>query len=175
MTITESSTDRIRSAFERNVKALTLRPTWGQGTATTKVTLREGLACDVEEGAWKISVDMGEKSGGANTGPNPGILGRGALGSCLAVGYAMWAARLGVPLSSLQVEVQADYDSRGSHGVGEVPPGYGEIRYAVNIESPAPERELLRVLDMADAHSDYLRVFLEPQSIRRTVRIGGRS
>jgi uncharacterized OsmC-like protein len=86
----------IKTILDRNAKALELRPIIGQGTAVTKVRLTEGLACEIEEGAWNLKADMSEKSGGANTGPNPGVLGRAALGSCLAIGYAMWAARRGV-------------------------------------------------------------------------------
>lgn len=161
----------IRTAFERNAKALGLKASIGQGTAVTKVRVREGLTCEVEEGPWKFTVDMGEKSGGNNAGPNPGVLGRAALGSCLAIGYMMWAARHGLPIRSLEVEIQADYDSRGYHGVGDVVPGYKEIRYVVRVESNAPEADVLRVLDEADAHSDYLTVFARPQKLRREVRL----
>jgi uncharacterized OsmC-like protein len=53
------------------------------------------------------------------------VLGRGALGSCLALGYAMWAIRLDVPIESLEVDVEADYDTRGELGVADdIPPGY---------------------------------------------------
>ncbi len=45
--MTDPST--IRTALERNVKAVSLRPSTGQGTKTTKVRLRPGLACDVED------------------------------------------------------------------------------------------------------------------------------
>lgn len=42
----------------------------------------------------------------------------------------MWAARLGVPIESLDIIVEADYDSRGELGVaGEVPPSYLQVRY----------------------------------------------
>lgn len=91
--------------------------------------LKPGLECEVEEGTWKMTVGMSEKSGGTNAGPNPGILGRGALGTCLAIGYAMWAARLGVPIDALEVDVEADYDRRGELGVADdVPPGYTQVR-----------------------------------------------
>jgi uncharacterized OsmC-like protein len=116
--------EKIRTAFERNAKALSLKPAIGQGTAVTSVRMREGLTLDVEEGPWKFTVDMGTKSGGNNAGPNPGVLARGALGSCLAVSYILWAAKRGLPLGSLEVEVQADYDARGYHGVDDVRPGY---------------------------------------------------
>ena len=164
--------DKIRMALERNAKAVSLRPAVGQGTAVTKVRLRHGLACDVEEGAWRLTVGMSEKSGGSNAGPNPGIYGRAALGSCLAIGYAMWAARLGVPLDALEVEVQADYDTRGELGVSdEVPPGYSAVRYKVRVESAASETDVLRVLDTAEKYSSYRDVFARALPLRREVHI----
>ena len=167
--------ERIRLAFERNCRALELRPAVGRGTAITKARLREGLTCDVEDGPWKLTVDMGEKHGGNDAGPNPGVLGRAALGSCLAMGYSMWATKLGVPLTSVEVEVQADYDSSGTYGVGDNPAGYREVRYIVRIESEAPEAEVLRVLDQADAHSPYWNVFSRPQKLFRQTDIRRRS
>jgi uncharacterized OsmC-like protein len=146
----------IRTALERNVKAVTLRPSVGQGTAVTRVRLREGLACDITEGPWTITAGMTEKYGGTNEGPNPGVLGRAALGSCVAIGYAMWAERLGVPITSLEVEVQADYDVRGELGVDDqVRPGYGAMRYVVRVTSPAPEADVRRALDTADRYSSW--------------------
>jgi uncharacterized OsmC-like protein len=115
---------------------------------------------------------MSEKSGGTNAGPNPGVLGRGALGTCLAIGYAMWASRLNVPLTSLTVEVQADYDRRGELGVDEsVTPGYTQVRYIVTVESPAPDADVLRVLDTADKFSSYRDVFARAHDVRREVRL----
>ena len=163
--------DKIRVALERNVKAATLRPTVASGTAVTRVRLCDGLTCEVEEGKWKFTADVGEKSGGNDRGPNPGILGRAALGSCLAVGYAMWAARRGVPLSRLEVEIQADYDARGELGVAEVSPAYSQVRYIVTVESPAPEAEVRRLIDEADAHSPYLTLFRQPMDVRRELRV----
>ena len=96
---------KTKEAIERSVKAVSLRPAVGQGTAKTKATLRPGLACDVEEGPYKLTVGMTEKYGGTNAGPNPGVLGRASLASCLAIGIGMWAARMEVPIDSLEVEV----------------------------------------------------------------------
>jgi uncharacterized OsmC-like protein len=163
--------DAIKDAFERNAKAISLRPSVGQGTAKTRITLRDGLMCEVEDGRWKMAVDASVKSGGDGEAPDPGVYGRTALGSCLAIGYAMWAAKLGVTLDSLTVEVQADYDSGGSHGVTDVPPGYRQVRYIVTIESDAPRADVMRVLDEADAHSPYRDVFARPIDLRRDVSI----
>ncbi|MBI1967933.1 MAG: OsmC family protein [Gemmatimonadetes bacterium] len=164
--------EKIRSALERNVKAVALRPAVGQGTAATKVKLLPGLACEASEGPWKLVVGMTDKYGGSNAGPNPGIYGRTALGSCLAIGYAMWAARLGVPIDALEIEVQADYDVRGELGVSDdVPPGYSAVRYIVRVESTAPEADVLRVLDTADRYSSYRDDFTRAVPVRREVRI----
>jgi uncharacterized OsmC-like protein len=161
----------IGEILERNAKAVELRPGVGQGTAKTVARLKPGLECEVEEGAWKLTVGIGPKSGGSNAGPNPGILGRGALATCVAIGYAMWAARLNVPVTSLEVEVQADYDRRGELGVDpSVPPGYTQVRYIVSVESPASEDEVLRWIETADKFSSYRDVFARAHDVRREVR-----
>jgi uncharacterized OsmC-like protein len=164
--------DHIREALERNARAVTLKPSIAKHTGRTTVRLKPGLECEVEDGRWKLTVGIAANSGGSDAGPSPGTLGRGALGSCLAIGYAMWAARLAVPLDSVQVEVQADYDSRGELGVSDdVPPGYTEIRYIVTIGSAAPEAEIQRVIDTADKYSPYRDVFARANNLQRELRI----
>ena len=164
-------TEQIKSSFERSAKALAMRPSVGRGTATTKVRLRDGLTCDVEDGQWKLTVDMSAKSGGDGRAPDPGVYGRTALGSCLAIGYTLWAAKLGVAFSCLEVEVQADYDSGGYHGVADVAPGYSQVRCVITVESDAPEADVLNAIDQADAHSPYRDVFTRALDVRREVRI----
>jgi uncharacterized OsmC-like protein len=165
-------TGHIRTTLERSVQAVTLRPSLGLGTAMTRVRLQPGLACEIAEGAWTLTAGMSDKSGGTGAGPTPGVLGRGALGSCLALGYAMWGARLGVAIESLDIEVEADYDSRGELGIADdVPPGYLQIRYRVTVASPAPEEDVLRVIATADKYSPYRDVFVRPHDLRRELRI----
>jgi uncharacterized OsmC-like protein len=162
----------IRAAIDRNVKAVTLRPAIAQNTAVTKIRLRDGLTCDIEEGSWRLVAGMAEKFGGASDGPTPGVFGRAALGSCLAVGYAMWAARLGVQIDSLEIEIHADYDARGELGVSDdVRPGYSRIRYVVHVSSPASEEEITRWLDTADRYSSWRDNIANAVPIVREVRL----
>ena len=102
--------DAIKETRERNARAVTLRPSVGQGTAATRVRLGADLRCDIEEGSWRLAAGMTDKYGGDGSAPNPGVLGRAALGSCLAIGYVMWAARLQVPITSLEVESRLTSD-----------------------------------------------------------------
>jgi uncharacterized OsmC-like protein len=162
---------KIKEAFERNAKALALRPSKGQGTAVTKVRLAGGMKCEVEEGNWKLTVDASPKSGGDNEGPNPGVIGRAALATCLAQAYASWAAVLGVPLTSLAVDIEADYDARGIYGNVEVPVDYSEVRYNVSIESDAPESDILAMMEKAELHCPWLQILAKPMNLRRLATI----
>lgn len=158
----------IKAALERNAKLLETSPSAGQGTAVTKVTLGPGLACDVEDGAWRFSVGMTEKYGGLNSGPNPGVFGRAALGSCLAIGYGMWAAKLAIPVRSLTVEVRARFNVRGEFGIDDsIRPGYLDIVYVVTIDTDAADADVHRWLDTADAHSSLLDDFRNPVPVSR--------
>ena len=169
---TQTETDeKIRTAVERARRALRQRESFGRGTARTRARIREGLTCQVEDGKWSFVADLPEKAGGGGEGPDPGVFGRAALASCLAAGYAMWAAYEGVPFTALEVEVEADYDARPEYGVGDKPPGYEGLRWIVRVESPAPEEEVRELLDAAEARSPFLALFREPQELRREVRI----
>ena len=159
---------------ERNIHLLALKPHRGHLTCATKARLVDGLRCEIEEGPWKFAADLPAKVGGDDTAPTPGVLGRGALASCLTIGIAVWAARLGVPIEALEVEVQADFDARGELGVGNgVAPGYSEVRYVVAIESPAPRDQLDELLRMAERHSPYLDVFGRAMALRRVLHLNG--
>jgi len=167
----ESTRASLKQALERNIRAVERMPSVGRKTAVSKTRIVDGVHCETEEGRWKVVSDLHEKSGGRGAGPDPGVLGRAALGSCLAMGYVLWAAKLEVPVSNVEVEIEADFDARGQYGVAQLPAGYLEVRYTVSIESAAPEADLLRVIDKADACSAYHDVFSRAQKLVRTVRI----
>ena len=165
--------DRVRTALERNTRALELRPGLGQGTAVTQVRLSDGLGCEIEEGPWRLQTDMSPKSGGTGTAPNPGTLGRAAVGSCLATGFAMWAARLGVPFTSLTVDVEADYDARGELGVAPVDPGYSQVRLRVRVETTAPEAQVRELFATVERTSSWLDVVRRPLDVRCELTVSG--
>ena len=163
---------RLKSAVDRNIKAIGMRPSIGQGTAVTRVRIRGACTAEIEDGGWQLVSDESVKDGGNGEGPDAGVYGRAALGSCLSQGYAIWSAQLGVPFDSIEVEVHADYDARGMFGIDDsVPPGWGAVRYVVRIESTAPQADVQRVIDTADKHSPLLYDFSRPLSITRELHI----
>lgn len=169
------ASDKIKPAFIRVSGALAKRPSLGLGTGISKVTIQNGLTCEIREGNWTMIADMPEQAGGNAAGPAPGVFGRAALGSCLAIGYMMRASKMDIPIAKLEVEIQTDYDDGALFGTSSsiIPPGYLEVRYLVTIDSDAPKEEIIRMLDDADKHSPYLDVFSRAQGCCREVNING--
>lgn len=166
-----STQAEIGTAFREVATAFGNKPELGIGTETSVTTVIDGLRCEVREGDWTLSVDMPEAAGGSETAPTPGILGRAALGSCLALTYMMWASKEGIEIERLEVEVQADFDEGAIFGTSAGPAGYSEVRYRVSVQSSADEVDIVRVLDEADRHSPYLDVFSRPQRLVRQLDI----
>jgi len=162
----------LKTAIERNIKALKLRPSIGRGTATTVVRMRDGTTCDIEDGTWKLVADEMPGDGGNGLGPDPGVFGRAALGSCIAIGYVMWAAAREIPLDSVEVIVEADYDGNALFGTDDsIPPGWSAMRYKAIISSPAPEDEVREMVEFADRHSSLLGSFDRAVPVTRELLI----
>ncbi|WP_372638993.1 OsmC family protein [Fodinibius sp.] len=161
----------IKEAYERNRRAVELRPQKGKSTAVTKVRLFDGTTCEVQHKHWTFKVDIGTSEGGNDAGPGPGILERGALGSCLAIAYSQHAAIMGVPVDRIEVDVESDFDARGMLAIDDRPPGFEALRYNVYIESTASEEEVQKVIDKADRHSPVLDDFKRAIPVEREVTI----
>jgi uncharacterized OsmC-like protein len=146
-------------------------PERGLNTATSRARVDNKLTCHIEEGPWKLVADMSPKAGGGGDGPTPGVLGRAALGSCVAIVYVMEAARLGVPVESVEVEVQADFDDAALFGVSDSVAGYINVRYTISVVSDAPEEDLQRVKDFTDARSPYVDVFARGQTPESSLEV----
>ena len=161
--------NELLTSFNRIKDLLLKSPERGRNTAITKVKLHDGLSCEIQDGPWKLISDMPHNFGGNQSGPEPGVYGRAALGSCMAITYAMWAAEKNIKLEEIRIEVQADFDSGAMFGVSDVPAGYNEVRCEVTIVSNASKEEVSKMLDEADAHSPYVDVFTRGQKLKRSL------
>lgn len=167
-----SHSSDLKRIIEKSIEDIRSNPEAGRGTATTTVRIRSDVTCDIEDGDWKLVADEMPGDGGAGLGPDPGVFGRAALGTCLAMGYVQWAAYFGVPLESVAVTVEADYDARGMLGVDDtISPGWSAVRYIVDIASPAGEEAVRKVVNQADRYSALLADFREPLAVTRELRI----
>lgn len=166
-----SKTNTIQKAYERIRTLVEKKPDIARKTVVTKVRLKEGTTCEVVHKDWTFKVDIGESEGGNNAGPGPGLLQRGALGGCLAIGYVQQAAVMGVPIDHIEVEIEADKDLLGRFGLNNSPPGSQSIRYNVMIESPASEEEIHKVIEEADRFSPVLDDFRRAVPVKKNLNI----
>lgn len=80
--------------------------------------------------------------GGTDTAPNPVEQLLGALGNCLAVGYAANATAAGIALRDVRIDLEGDLDLHTFLGLREGHAGYTDIRATVHIDSDATEEQL---------------------------------
>jgi uncharacterized OsmC-like protein len=143
----------IKEAFERNQRALLRQPALGKKYGKVKVSLKDGLCCQVESGCWKFISDMPVNVGGDQTAPAPGLYVAGALGSCIAIMAKMWASKLDIPVKNIEIEVSYESDMSMLFGVNDVPARWKSISYTAYVESNASEEDIQKVLELAHSHS----------------------
>ena len=86
--------------------------------------------------------DEPEQLGGTNTGPNPVEQVLGALGNCLAVGYAANATAAGIAIRDMTVRVDGDLDLHTFLGLKDGNAGFSAIKVNVDIDSDATPEAL---------------------------------
>ena len=80
--------------------------------------------------------------GGTDTAPNPVEQLLGALGNCLAVGYAANATAAGIKIEELSVELEGDLDLHTFLGLAQGNAGYEAIKVRVHLKSDASADQL---------------------------------
>jgi uncharacterized OsmC-like protein len=163
--------DKTGTAIQRTIRAFTRRPGCARSTYRVTAQLGEGLRATTRERDWKIEFDMPVALGGGDTRPTPGVYGRAALVGCIAIGIRLEAVQWGLPLAAVDVSMEVDCDDRGLFGLANVPPGYGDFRLAIKVESPSPGAEVRAIIHQALARSPWLDVFARAQNIRADVTV----
>lgn len=77
--------------------------------------------------------------GGTDSAPNPVEQLLGALGNCLAVGYAANASASGITLNDVRIDLQGDLDLHTFLGLGGEHAGFGAIRVQVHLDADADD------------------------------------
>src|SRR5690349_9162169 len=108
----------IRAAQERIITVFKQRPQTALSTSKGSAGIEDGLTCTYRQGDLKAVMDMSKVLGGDEKGPTPGFFIRAGLAGCVAIGIKLTAAREAVPLESIDVGVEMDFDDGAIFGVG---------------------------------------------------------
>ena len=167
-----SNNEVIRETVARAIAVIGKRPSSGQGTEISRIDVAPDGCCTVTDGDQTLTVDLSEDYGGRGSAACPGVLLRASLGACLAQGYIIQAALHGVPINSLSIELQGDYDMRGNLGIDKtIPRSFLCMRYIVTIDSPAPRAAVEQVIDRSD-DLDWVRdVFARAIPMEREIKL----
>jgi uncharacterized OsmC-like protein len=158
------SVERTRAIFARRPAAARARK-----TATARL-VGGGWQTEVRLGGHALLADQPVALGGTDGGPSPGDLMRAALAACLVQSYAMHAARFGVGLRGIAVEVETEIDLRMAWGIeAPSPPGFGAIRYTVTLDTDAPAAPVEALAAYVLAHSPSV------DDLRRAIPLEGRT
>ena len=127
---------------------------------------------DVATGRHTFKVDEPEVLGGTDLAPNPVQLILASLGSCQAITYQVWAAKLGIALEGVEARVEGDLDLRGFLGVDDcVRPGFTRIRLFVSLRGPEAEERYEELVVAVNRHCPVLDIVANPVPIEREVKI----
>lgn len=132
-----------------NVKeAVNEKPALGKKNPTAKTIWLGGMKSVTRIRDFEVTVDEPLEIGGKNTAQTPTETLLASLGSCLAVGYAVNAAMMGINIEKMEIDVEGDTDMRGFFGIREDKRGYLALKAKVHIKSNAGEEELKRLHDL---------------------------
>lgn len=112
-----------------------------------QVVWRGGYTTDVvfDEHA-ELRADEPAALAGTGTGPSPEELLLGAIGHCLAVGYAGAAAARGIAIERLSIDVGGAVNLPAAYGVTDGHPGFEAIDVDVRLDAPDARRDELDAL-----------------------------
>jgi uncharacterized OsmC-like protein len=145
----------VKESIEKAVQFLSESPAEAQYTdSKATATLGEALRVTVEgPGGESISTDMPRGVGGRGEQPSPAWYFRAGLAACATAIIGMEAARDGIELSSLEVEVDSESDDRGILGMdASVPAGPLSVRVQVRARAEgATDAQLREVIERGAA------------------------
>lgn len=109
---------------------------------------------------------------GDNHGPNAVELVLQALAFCYAVGYAANAAAQGIELSSMEYEIEGDFDVRSFLGLEGPRPGFTQIRAKGRVSSPnATPEQLEELCQYVQDTSPVRDVLVHPTPVETTLEV----
>lgn len=164
-----ANTADIRAAQERVSDVFRRKPSTAFSTVKGSASLADGLFCTYRQDGREAAMDMSAVMGGSGAAPTPGFYFRAAVAGCAAIGIKMTAARLGLEIEAVQVDVEMDFDDSALLGMGSNSPAPLATRLAVSIRSEEETGKLTAMVDSALAADPFFIALRDQQKVSTTV------
>lgn len=160
-TIDRTATETLAGLVNATASALAEHPTAGviHPAATTSLIPGSATEVTVRAGSHGFTIDEPASLGGTDLGANPVEHLLASLGACQVITYQVWAAKLGIAIDSVEVDLTGDLDVRGFFGVDpDVRPGFQAIRAAVRVTGPESAERYAELTRIVEEHCPVLDV-----------------
>ena len=161
-----SRNDKIRIAVERVADVFRKKPAAAFNTKRATGRIEHGLICNARQDDYTATMDMPEPIGGEGSAPSPGFHIRMGLVGCVAIGIKLTAAREGVDIGVIDVDVEMDFDDAAMIGVSDNSAAPLETRITIAIESTAPWEEVTAMVGRALERDPYFIAFRDAQPMK---------
>ena len=170
---TQLQVDRLGAVIDQVRTDLGNAPEPPIATFSAATSLVDEYRTAVRIREFTLDVDEPPLIGGTDTGPTPVELVLAALGTCQEIVYATYARVLGIPLDGVEVTAEGRLDLRGFFGVADVPVGFQDVAFTVDISSPAAPEDVVRLIEAVNAHCPVLDILKQPVLVRGEARLNG--
>ncbi len=164
-----SSSATIRASQERVAEAFRRKPSVALSTAKGRASIGDGLLCHYRQDGYEAAMDMGTVLGGAGVAPTPGFYFRAAIAGCAAIGIKMTAAREGLEIGAVDVDVEMDFDDSALLGMGNNSAAPLDTRLVISIESREDDATLQAMVDRALAADPFFLALRDRQKVTTAV------
>lgn len=152
------------SALAEHPEAAVIRP-----AAATALVVDTATEVTIRAGRHEFTIDEPPILGGQDRGANPVEHLLASLGACQVITYQVWAAKLGIVLDAIEVDVAGDLDVHGFFGLDpQVRPGFQYIDVSVRLTGPETDERYAELTRLVDEHCPVLDVLVNGVPVRST-------
>ncbi|MCA1842563.1 MAG: OsmC family protein [Actinobacteria bacterium] len=157
--------------FNQTKDAIANDPKLGQGSFVAVTEWTDGSQARTTARSFTIETDEPAPLGGTDKAIDPMELLLAAVGTCLQIGWVTHANKRGVDFRSLRIETKGDYDLSGYLGIDpQIPPGYLNITYSVEVDTDADPAILEEIRAAAEKGSPVTQNVLQGTPIQSEIK-----
>lgn len=154
--------DATADALAGNPEAAVIRP-----AASTSLVPSTATEVRVRAGRHAFTIDEPPVLGGTDLGANPVEHLLASLGSCQVITYQVWAAKLGIAVERIEVDVTGDLDVHGFFGLDDsVRPGFQSVEVSVRLSGPESVERYVELTAAVEEHCPVLDVLVNSVPVR---------